>query len=442
MELDLFRLFSRSPPMTISVQKANDLGHELWHSLGKGRGVVQKLLAAGANPNWRGDFERTVFMQAARCDCAELFPLLIGAGADPLASTARENALSIACSNGSTKSAIALATLFPLSMWTPPPVKIKRKTHALNAGHLLADALHNDGHSETILALLPFFVEQGLLAPVGASLAERRGRLRGFDGGNPFMMAAASGNVDCVLALAPYFDPNEADAQGRTALMMAANSIEGSNGGQSGAFTPALLEAMLSVGCDPKAASAEGETVLMAAAKRAKIQWIKILLPLSDALAADSAGRTALMAAVRPDFVGTLHQNSGDGLRCLKLLLPRSDANAVDAEGRTALALAMEDDFTEKAVIEALAAATDPSQKNAAQRSPFAEASASKNWVAAEALAASATSQEIEQTLLALAVDIGPSMRSRVEGLLLREVARSAPAQDDAPPRKPKTRRV
>ncbi|QOL49123.1 ankyrin repeat domain-containing protein [Massilia litorea] len=106
------------------------------------------------------------------------------------------------------------------------------------------------------------------------------------------------------------------DCWGRTALML--SCIEGEE-----AFVRLLLPCS-----DAMAADRDGETALMLASF-GHPGCVELLLPVSEPMARDGDGWTALMWAA-----------SSGSERCVALLLPHSDANAATESGLTALDIA------------------------------------------------------------------------------------------------------
>lgn len=131
------------------------------------------------------------------------------------------------------------------------------------------------------------------------------------------------------------------------------------------AGTNADLVSLLShPGCDPRVKGSNGETALMRAASRGSENRVRLLLPVSEALAADDGGMTALMWAARfgrEACVGLLlpvsdaMSKAGRGVTalmwaaryghegCVRLLLPASDALARDINDWTASSWAREE---------------------------------------------------------------------------------------------------
>ena len=173
------------------------------------------------------------------------------------------------------------------------------------------------------------------------------------------MAAAAAGHADCLKELLPWADPQEADAEGRTALIHAAaharvECVEilapigaakaTSQRGDSAlsllagvAIPSPLLRDLLSLS-DPLSANAQGETALIAAAAAGLLDAVEILAPACDADAQTQEGHTALMKAVK-----------GARLDIARCLLPFSSPDAQDKQGRTALMWAVEEGDEEMA---------------------------------------------------------------------------------------------
>lgn len=92
-----------------------------------------------------------------------------------------------------------------------------------------------------------------------------------------------------------------------------------------------LVAKRIAQGADPKAAGEANRTPLMAAAARGNIGLVSMLLPLSDELAQDALGQTALMAALRADPLDRCSQT-------ICKLANASSAKIADHRGSTPLA--------------------------------------------------------------------------------------------------------
>jgi hypothetical protein len=142
------------------------------------------------------------------------------------------------------------------------------------------------------LAHLRSVFEQFCLSslPGGAKLSARAA-----DGKTALHLAARNADAELVAWLLPHCDANALDAEGKTALMIAAAHSEGAD------CVAALLPA-----ADAKLADALGRTALMAAARKGEQKSVEALLPVSNPEARDTEGRTALWIALerqgrRPD---------------------------------------------------------------------------------------------------------------------------------------------
>lgn len=95
------------------------------------------------------------------------------------------------------------------------------------------------------------------------------------------------------------------------------------------------VRALLSVGANPWGRDCNGSTALMSAAAMSE-PCLRELLPVSDPLATDACGQSALMFAA----CAMTHEGTGNP-RAAALLAPESDKAAKDRDGRTALNLAL-----------------------------------------------------------------------------------------------------
>jgi|SRR5476651_651001 len=87
---------------------------------------------------------------------------------------------------------------------------------------------------------------------------------------------------------------------------------------------------------DARQSARDGRTMLMNAVRVGDAEVARVLLPLSDPLAADETGNTALMVAA-------CSQARSKSSECLALLLPVSDTLALNKKGKTALELTLEE---------------------------------------------------------------------------------------------------
>lgn len=100
--------------------------------------------------------------------------------------------------------------------------------------------------------------------------------------------------------------------------------------------------------CNPMFRDENGNTALMLAARRGHTACVEILMPVSDILAQDDSGWSALVHAINSGSLSFLRRtsvireeliraSSGGLLPCVELLLPLSDALTQDKAGATAL---------------------------------------------------------------------------------------------------------
>ncbi len=200
---------------------------------------------------------------------------------------------------------------------------------------------------------------------VGVGAAERHSLLAAVKNGH---------GAELRSLLADKTDPNEADADGTTALhwavhdgnleaaaalLAAGAAVDVSNrygvrpsylAAENGAA--AMMRALLAAGADPRATFAEGETVLMTAARTGDVATIEALIAAgADVNAAEArGGQTALMAAAA--------ENNGAAVTAL--LQGGAERDAREATGEfTALAFAVRADAV-AATTALLVAGADP----------------------------------------------------------------------------------
>lgn len=159
------------------------------------------------------------------------------------------------------------------------------------------------------------------LLPLSDPLARNRiGRTALFE-------AAHAGCPDRVAMLLPVSDLGCADKHGESPLMRACE------GEESEASLRSL--ALLLGAFDPRGRDRDRNTPLMYAAFKGRSETLAKLLPLSDPLAVNARGESALMMAAS---AWHLHASA----RCIEILLPVSDLGARDQNGRAARELAWE----------------------------------------------------------------------------------------------------
>jgi ankyrin repeat protein len=163
------------------------------------------------------------------------------------------------------------------------------------------------------------------------ALAAQGARIPAAPKGAPSPLAiAVRGSVySAVLeALLPLGDIHETDEDGRTLLHRAVS-----------AGSAATVETLLAHGADPLRADGLGLTPLMAAAASCHKPCFRLLLPVSDVLARDANGDSALSLAARGlDAQGTLIPGPSMAIvEALLAALPDDAVRAANAEGVTAL---------------------------------------------------------------------------------------------------------
>ncbi len=169
-----------------------------------------------------------------------------------------------------------------------------------------------------------------------------------------FFARAVSARAEHQIALcfAQGADPNSADAEGHTPLVIASAQEDWP-----------LVRRLVEAGADPDVADASGLTPLMIAATRGELEIIRLLATHSaNADAIDRAGQTALHHAL------LAHQNEA-----AKLLLPlMSRFDLAPEEGRDLLnlAFAADDADIERAILERVPPAVDwtPASRRALHR--------------------------------------------------------------------------
>ena len=129
--------------------------------------------------------------------------------------------------------------------------------------------------------------------------------------------------------------------------------------------------------------SIHGRTLLMEAARGGQSDGVRLLLPLSDPLAADTNGYTALILAVESGA------NPDAALACVRLLAPKSDVSAKfdepNSATNTAMLVAIEKNDVKmvEAMLPWWAPASDTGEKQAAMWMAVEK----KRWPIADLLA-------------------------------------------------------
>lgn len=233
-------------------------------------------------------------------------------------------------------------------------------------------------NSEECLRLMLPSIDPG---PVRGLLPWSPIRAASTRGQDALMIATALGHGDCAKALLTICDPIARDAEGHTALMIAARRRDAKlvrllapasdgkaadwaelvawdawNGARDGRADPivdyihavgskaAEREASLRMAawagerdiverhmraCSPTFRDAKGRTALMHAAAEGQTECVKLLLGPGVPCAVDEEGQSALMWAIKRDQ-----------RQCALLLADESDTSSADLNGRTALMMA------------------------------------------------------------------------------------------------------
>ncbi|ETS82540.1 hypothetical protein PFICI_04416 [Pestalotiopsis fici W106-1] len=143
------------------------------------------------------------------------------------------------------------------------------------------------------------------------------------------MHAACSNYSEVVkLLLSHDFNPDARDNDGWTALLLAANSKQGSNNG----LAVRTVQQLLDSGFDPRAVGFDGSTAIHIAAFQGNTELMNILLEHGlDVDVRSHDGSTALMRAAMAGHLAAVR----------KLIQAKADVNAADGDGRTAMMWAM-----------------------------------------------------------------------------------------------------
>jgi ankyrin repeat protein len=163
-------------------------------------------------------------------------------------------------------------------------------------------------------------------------------------GQTPLLIAARSGRELCVRRLIPWCDPNAVSAtSGLTALGEAMSqgylacfdllapisdvNVRNPHGSEAKGLAPGHTLLMRAVQAGDSFGTLHEHFESRGRVKKSADFWVQKLLPLSDALARDAKGQTALMLAAE----------RADDAKCAEILLAAGGANLQDHEGRTAL---------------------------------------------------------------------------------------------------------
>jgi len=164
--------------------------------------------------------------------------------------------------------------------------------------------------------------------------------VRESGGGNALHIAVEFAGADRVAKIMALTEAGARDAEGNTALMLAARHRD----------SAALMELLLPTS-DPKAVNAHGETALMLAVVNGCGHSARILAPVSDCDARDNDGCAPIHAAARLDMLTVMVERnikkleSGEDFEdpatmMLNILMPFS-ANPRTSDGKSAFELAV-----------------------------------------------------------------------------------------------------
>jgi uncharacterized protein len=285
-----------------------------------------------------------------------------------------------------------------------------------------------------------------LLAPV-SDLSLRAGK-----DCTPLLEAVAQTRIDCAMALLDGSDLFATDRDGHGVLdLLSLNAASGwssqaqelldalldrmgapgllakKNGSQNplmvfaGRGCEAAVQSLLARGADPRACDALGQTAYLLAASAGSLECVRLLRPLSDAVACDSTGCDALMrAASRARHADLIFD-----------LLPFGDLRRVTRNGDNALMIALHSDLPpDPRVLSALIEGSDLTQKNRSQRMAIDIAVDHGHWAAADELGLRASARTRERVLRAAdaaqaerGTGLMPKTRAFSESLELRAVA-------------------
>ena len=280
--------FGRIAPATNYLSDAVQLGN---------RQIVQVLLEAGTDPNFRIDGKNPALLALSEKATPELVHDLILAGAKLNArNTYGDNALMAAAGSSS------IAVLKEL-------IEAGSPVNASNsAGETAMFAAARSNSTEALLLLLDS----------GANID-----IRNDSGETALMVAAYEGTLDKFSALlARGADATLVNDDGKTLLLLAAENEDAS-----------IAKLVLVSGANVNAQDSDGETALMIAAAAERVETISLLGGAgADPNLTDAEGQTALMKAAM--------RGSAEAVKVL--LAFGADSTARDKEGKTALALARE----------------------------------------------------------------------------------------------------
>jgi ankyrin repeat protein len=306
------------------------------------RGLVQLLLAAGANVNARSSGGKTPIMFLSNDASVDLVRDLIGAGAKTnMRDDYGTNALMAAA-------------------WSGPPAVVRE---LIDAGTMMTAT---DAGGETALLAAARFNT----APVIEMLIAAGANINATneDGQTALMLAAPEGYDKVKLLIASGAEINAQDHEGKAVLMYATSNddpqivrllldqgakIDAKTQGDMTALMfaaaqgakPEVIKMLIEAGAGVNQADVSGSTALMYAAERGTVEVLNVLLEQNaDLDLKNEAGKTALMLAVE----------ANDEASVAALLSKGANLSATDKEGKTALHLALDQD--DEKIIELLKA--------------------------------------------------------------------------------------
>lgn len=217
------------------------------------------------------------------------------------------------------------------------PAAISGASDAGNAASAPLKAENSDADEARLKRLLLLAADEGDAKQVAALLGHGASARFSENPGGPdaLCLAAESGHLECVKLLLPHSDATRVGEHG-TALHFAAH---GSGGSIADPENAAACVELLLERCDPKALDAQGETALMVAARGHSPRCVSLLIPVCgvDAIVGSGQikGRNALMIAAN-------HAHNERAKEIFDLLAEATaDLNATDGEGDTALMIAV-----------------------------------------------------------------------------------------------------
>lgn len=221
--------------------------------------------------------------------------------------------------------------------------------------------------------------------------------------------AVRGGRFGCMELLLPHSNPHDADSQGWAALEVVA------------AFAPQCLPRLILLSDELNRMTPSG-TALTIATLRGVAQSVSLLAPLVNTAVEHPFSASSRYQGQTPLRIAAMN---GD-LDCLRVLLPLSDPLATDRWGNTALICAAHaDDDLGLRCLEALFPVSNPFARNDDDRTAFLRARNSRNAKCLDFLAASggATPEEIDAAMRFFTLAELPLLRARAERAELQKAA-------------------